>query len=150
MSYAEIAGNPADRIVRITQEAVTSAINYATNSPDEEVVGVFRAHNGGPFCEFVPIANILDTAKAGAYVVHPQEIMDAIKDTTLIKPKLSNINTMFFHTHPHGMAYPSVMDLEHAAFQSLYSIYSVVYDELNAFHYDGTMWRPRLLCTTSL
>ena len=131
--------------VRITQDAVTSAITYAKNDPNGyEVVGVFRGDLGKPLDEFISITNI-HPGNGDVYVVHPQEIMDAIRCTTAIKPKTAQKWCMFFHSHPKWLAYPSTTDLHNAAFQGFYSIYSNQYDELNAFYFDGTMWKPRLL-----
>tara|TARA_Y100000310_G_scaffold210784_1_gene211394 strand:+ start:33 stop:518 length:486 start_codon:yes stop_codon:yes gene_type:complete len=134
--------------LEVEQEAANAAIAYAKNDPDgNEVVGVFRGVREEPFDEFVPITNIYP-GEGASYLVHPQEIMDAIKNTTFITPH-ADFWGMFFHSHPKWLAYPSISDLHNAAFQGHYSIYSIVYDELNAFYFDGTMWKPRLLCLTS-
>jgi proteasome lid subunit RPN8/RPN11 len=145
MSLAELTDVvPGKRIIYIRKSVVTSALDYAKGNPSDEVVGVFRAYDEWPFQEFIPITNILEE-KGGEYKVHPQEIMDAIKDTKIIK-KDSNCDVMFFHTHPNWLAYPSMTDINEAAFQGYYSIYSIKYDEFNAFYFDGIMWKPRVLC----
>ena len=129
----------------ISTDVLTAAKEYAQKSPHTEVVGVFTTAAGqDKFTEFTPVKNI-SRAQSGTYIAEPQNLMDVIINTSAIKPS-SNITPMFFHSHPHTMAFPSMMDLENAAFQGYYSIYSVAFDAINAFYFNGKMWEPRILC----
>ena len=121
---------------------------YGHTSPNREVCGLVTGDSRKwetSWCakKFQQITNISE-GKYGYddYVMDQDESMAVLKDTSLFQGESLVDLVAIFHTHPHSTPYPSSIDIKHAAYNVIYIIYSLTYDEFTFNLWDGTWFRP--------
>ena len=120
--------------------------SYGDTSPQKEVCGLISgAHDVYWRAEtFHPITNVSsgDTTYDD-YVMDPDESMNILKDTNIMpigENKFDLVAT--FHTHPRSTPYPSIVDIQYAAYNVTYIIYSVVLDKFSFNFWNGSWFIP--------
>ena len=101
--------------------------NYITLTPDVEVCGIIKGikNKDGSIVlgnEIIKIKNISDYKKEVDYVMNPNELMNALKDTTFINKNNNKEWVCIFHSHPSGIPIPSSIDLDRAEYNVVYYI----------------------------
>ena len=119
---------------------------YGLASPDREVCGLITGDVQGTSWQpnkFTPITNV-STGKYGYddYVMDPNESLDVLERTSHFPGESISDLVAVFHTHPNSTPYPSAIDIRHAAYNVIYIIYSLAYDEFTFNMWDGSWFRP--------
>lgn len=96
--------------IRIARTIVNQLLHQAQSSPGAEVCGLIGAKDGVPVrCYAVPNA-----------AAHPQAryCMDPAAQIAAMRRMRETEETLFaiYHSHPHGAAYPSPIDIAEAAY----------------------------------
>ena len=116
--------------LKIDDNIVKELKEYCKSSPVREVCGAIIQSSSKQ--RLIKMKNI---AKEGAidYIIDPKDIASKLGDSDLFV-KGSKIKLIgLFHSHPFGQAFPSAIDFRTFALPIPYLIYSVRFDELNAF-----------------
>lgn len=135
-----------DREFYITQSLLDELSEYGQSSPKREVCGLVT----GTFDQFLraetfhPIKNISnDDYGFDDYKMDPNESMAVLKHTQFVpidEHKFDLVAT--FHTHPRSTPYPSIIDIEYAAYNVVYIIYSVVLNKFSFNFWNGEWFVP--------
>lgn len=113
----------------------------ANASGGAEVCGVMVGEFGDFSCKVEEIRMIRNAAAKvdRAFMMDPQEYLDAILDTDLYDTEHYKTEYLgIIHSHYFDRAYPSIADWNGAVnglSRSSYLIYSVIHEELNAFYW---------------
>jgi len=129
----------------LTYTQLNELINYAKTSPHKEVCGAIMGkvvdQDTGLYkmVNFIPIKNVAGHGVAD-YIMHPNELLGkVIMNSKLhMNPKAPLSFVGVFHNHPYWKPIPSEMDIEGAGYAGIYVIYSNLYDDIMAWHNEGS------------
>lgn len=133
----------AFQILSLNKEAILDFQNYAQT--ENEVCGLMVGRRDNYTATVTNIYKITNISQhpEDSFVMDPTEFLDAIMNTEMWDkddPKLPDF-VGIIHSHPKSHAFPSTADWYHAKTNDLlhggYVIYSPLYDELNAFYWNG-------------
>lgn len=112
--------NAADVALTIPRNVVNHILQHAQSAIDEEVCGLIGArHDQTLRC--YPVANVAAHPQR-RYRMDPRQQIDALRQMREAGETLFAI----YHSHPHGPAEPSAIDLDEAAYtDALYIIVSL-------------------------
>lgn len=74
--------------------------------------------------------------KAVDYVIEPNALMRELKKTTFINKNSNDDFVGIYHTHPHGVPFPSHIDLNRAEYNVAYLIFGGSQREFRAWALD--------------
>ena len=129
----------------LTYTQLNELINYANTSPHKEICGAIMGEvvNQEPglykMVNFIPIKNVAGYGVAD-YVMDPNELLSKvlIKSQIHMNPKAPLSFVGVFHNHPYWRPIPSEMDIEGAGYAGIFVIYSNLYDDIMAWHNEGS------------
>ena len=119
---------------------------HGLSSPDREVCGLITGIDDEYYeaTKYHPITNV-STNDLGYddYKMDPQESMDILINTQVIPtgPHKTDL-VAIFHTHPHSTPFPSSIDIKYAAYNTVYIIYSVVFNKFSFQYWNGEWFVP--------
>ncbi len=109
-----------DEYVPLPREVVTRILDHAQRHPDEEVCGLVSARDGRPLRVY-PVPNVA-SRRTERFEMDPGAQIAALRCMRGRGEELFAI----YHSHPHGPARPSAIDLAEAAYpEALYLIVSL-------------------------
>jgi proteasome lid subunit RPN8/RPN11 len=89
-----------------------------------------------------PIRNISDANPQWFYNMHPDDLFQAVKNTTMFGAADLDLCGVI-HSHPNDKPIPSQMDINRArdaGYKIVYVIYSPMYDTIAAWYWNGDMF----------
>jgi proteasome lid subunit RPN8/RPN11 len=130
------------QLLSISKSEYEKFRSAANASGGAEVCGVMVGSFGNFSSKIEEIRMIKNAAKNvdRAFMMDPQEYLDSIWDTDMMDPKSYKTQYIgIIHSHYFDRALPSIADwngAENGLCRSVYLIYSVAYEELNAFYWN--------------
>ena len=107
-------------MTQLPRTLVTQILQHAQSTPDLEVCGLIGAYAGNPTRAY-PVRNAADTPEC-LFRMDAKEQIDALRHMRDSGEELFGI----YHSHPHGPAHPSAIDLQEAGYpEALYLIVSL-------------------------
>lgn len=93
--------------------------------------------------EFHPIKNVSeDNLGLNDYMMDPNESMKVLLDTQIMPGEAKTDLVAVFHTHPFSTPYPSFIDIDTAAYNVVYIIYSVLLGKFSFQVWNGEWFTP--------
>ena len=124
--------------------------NYGRSNSNQEVCGILtgvKKEDHWVAGRFIPVDNIDEATNYQHYKMEPNQLLDALLETTHANEDADEDFVGIFHTHPNNQPRPSVFDIEGAGYNVFYVIYSPKHDNwTNSFcHKIKKPWKTKTL-----
>ena len=119
--------------LKINYPVINQITKTALSSPNKEICGLLLGINKDNELrglEFHQVENISKYDSEIDYQMNPQQVMNILKNTKKFNKKLNIELIGIVHSHPNGLAFPSMVDINQVAYKLPYLIFGVAENKL--------------------